>query len=116
MKIMGYREAPVHAYDGGAVKDVRGRVVIGEADGAERFRMRVFELGSGGFTPRHRHDWEHEIFFHAGAGEVFREGNWVPVTAGTVVFVPGGEEHQIRNAGDTPLVFVCLIPAGPPEI
>lgn len=65
MKIMDYREAPVQTYDGGAVKDVRGRVAIGKADGAERFCMRVFELGAGGFTPRHRHDWEHEIFFHA---------------------------------------------------
>jgi oxalate decarboxylase/phosphoglucose isomerase-like protein (cupin superfamily) len=38
------------------------------------------------------------------------------VAPGDAVFVPGGEEHQIRNAGTAPLTFLCLIPAGAPEI
>ena len=103
-------------YDSGAAKGVTGRVIIGQADGARNFCMRRFDLAPGGYTPRHTHAWEHEIFFHAGQGEVFSSGEWATVGPGHGVFVPGREEHQIRNAGSDPLTFVCLIPSGVPEI
>ncbi len=32
------------------------------------------------------------------------------------LFIPGNEEHQIRNVGESPLVFVFLIPAGVAEL
>ncbi len=116
MKIV-HTEAPsaVHI-DNEVAKGVTGRVVIGAADGAVNFCMRRFDLAPDGHTPRHVHVWEHEIFFHAGQGEVFRSGTWVGVGPGHAVFVPGGEEHQIRNVGSEPLVFLCLIPSGAPEI
>ena len=116
MKVIAYQDTPATRFDGGAVKGVDGRVVIGKADGAPHFCMRVFELDPDGYTPKHRHDWEHEIFFHAGNGEVWRDGNWQPVSAGSVAFIPGNEEHQIRNRGDGKLTFVCLIPSGAPEL
>jgi len=116
MKIIQYTEADARRFDGGPAKGITGRVVIGQADNARNFCMRVFEIEPDGYTPRHTHDWEHEIFFHAGQGEIFRSGEWVPVQAGYIAFVPGNEEHQIRNTGDTTLVFACLVPAGAPEI
>ena len=103
-------------FDSGPAKGVTGRVIIGRADGAGNFCMRRFDLAPGGHTPRHTHDWEHEIFFHAGSGEVLRDGEWTAVGPGDAAFVPGGEEHQIRNAGSAPLTFLCLVPAGAPEI
>jgi quercetin dioxygenase-like cupin family protein len=78
--------------------------------------MRVFEITPGGYTPRHQHDWEHEIFFHQGQGEVWNGHRWQPVQPGSFAFIPGREEHQIRNRGSQNLVFVCLIPAGAPEL
>jgi quercetin dioxygenase-like cupin family protein len=116
MKVIAYSQEPETRFDNEMAQGVSGRVVIGKADGADNFCMRVFELDAGGFTPRHRHDWEHEIFFHAGQGEVFQNGGWTPVSAGKVAFIPGNEEHQIRNAGDGTLTFVCLVPAGAPEM
>ena len=116
MKVIAYNQEPDTRFDSDMVKGVSGRVVIGKADGAPNFCMRVFELDRGGFTPRHRHEWEHEIFFHAGNGEVWQDGNWVPVESGSVAFIPGNEEHQIRNAGDDKLTFVCLVPSGAPEL
>ena len=95
---------------------VTKREVVNKSDGAPNFCMRVFELDPGGCTPKHSHAWEHEIFFHAGSGEVFREGRWISVEAGSVAFIPGGEDHQIRNAGDAKLTFVCLVPDGAPEM
>lgn len=116
MKIIHYTEETPKSFDGGPAKGVAGRVVVGQADGAERFCMRVFEIAPGGFTPRHSHEWEHEIFFHAGNGEIFQDGEWKPVSVGCAAFIPGNAEHQIRNPGEDTLVFACLIPSGAPEL
>jgi len=116
VKVIQYRQEPETRFENDMVKGVSGRVVIGKADGAPHFCMRVFELDKGGFTPKHQHDWEHEIFFHAGQGEVWHDGRWVPVESGSVAFIPGNEEHQIRNTGDARMTFVCLVPSGAPEL
>jgi quercetin dioxygenase-like cupin family protein len=116
MKIMPYSNARANHFDGGQVKGVTGRVLLGREDGAEKFCMRLFEIAPGGYTPKHSHDWEHEIFVHSGEGTVFNGGEWVPVSTGTVLFIPPNEEHQLKNVAESPFVFVCLIPSGPPEI
>ena len=116
MKIMHYADASSQTFDGDTVRGVTGRIAIGQADGAPNFCMRVFELAPEGFTPRHQHDWEHEIFFHAGQGEVYQNGEWQRVAAGSVAFIPGNEPHQIRNPGSESLIFVCMIPSGAPEL
>lgn len=98
------------------VKDVNGRVLIGSETGAGNFTMRLFEMGPGGHTPLHTHDWEHEVFVHQGEGEVLLEGQWQPLKAGSAVFVPPSAEHQFRNPSDTPFAFVCLVPSTAPEL
>ncbi len=116
MEIKHYNDLdPLH-FEGDHVNGVDGRVLIGKEDGAKNFCMRLFELSPEGFTPKHSHEWEHEIFVYAGNGAVFREGDWVPLVTGNAVFIPGHEEHQIKNTGDTPFLFLCLIPSGPPEL
>ena len=116
MKIVRTDTVDAVHFETEVAKGVTGRIVIGQADGATNFCMRRFDLAPGGHTPRHVHVWEDEIFFHAGQGEVFQAGEWIAVGPGHAVFVPGGEEHQIRNAGNGPLTFLCLIPSGIPEI
>jgi quercetin dioxygenase-like cupin family protein len=116
MKVVHYRDTFPQSFDSEIVKNVTGRVVIGKDDGAPNFCMRVFTIGADGFTPRHSHQWEHEIFIHAGKGQVFRQGQWNDVEAGSVIFIPGNEEHQLRNAGTEDLTFVCLIPQGVAEL
>ncbi len=116
MKVIRYSDVEAKIFTGDQVKGATGRVLVGKADGAKNFCMRIFELSPGGYTPRHAHEWEHEIFIHQGEGVVFKGGEWVPVTSGTAIFIPGLEEHQMKNTGEKPFVFVCLIPSGPPEI
>jgi quercetin dioxygenase-like cupin family protein len=115
MKMIHYSETEARTY-GSPAKDVIGRVVIGKADGANNFCMRVFELAPGGYTPRHTHPWEHEQFVHAGHGSVLLKDQWVEFGPGNVVFIPANEEHQIKNTGEEPLVVVCLVPPSAPEI
>ena len=116
MKIIPYTKVESHVFDSGIMAGATGRVVIGKADGAEHFCMRVFELPKGTASYFHSHDWEHEVFIHSGKGEVLRDGKWMPVETGHVIFIPGGEEHQLRNNHDETLVFVCLVPSPAPEM
>ncbi len=116
MKIIHYGEAEERKYPSDQAQGASGRVVIGKADGAQNFCMRVFEIAAGGMSGKHSHEWEHEVFVHAGKGAIWQKGSWNPLTSGSVVFIPGNEEHQLKNTGDAPLVFVCVIPAGAPEL
>ena len=88
----------------------------GQADGAKNFCMRVFELHEGGSSALHQHYWEHEVFVHSGHGVVLINGDTVELGPGSVVFIPGGQEHQLKNNGKEPLVFVCVIPSDAPEL
>lgn len=116
MKIVKYQEISPRYFDSEQVKGVTGRVLIGKADGAKNFCMRLFEISKGGYSPCHQHDWEHEIFIHSGKGEALNGDEWIPISAGNAIFIPSNQKHQIRNTGDEPLIFLCLIPSGVPEI
>ena len=116
MKFIKYTDVKPTNFDDGPAKGVAARVLLGKADGAANFYMRVFEIAPGGHTPRHAHAWEHEMFVHAGEGEVFGNGQWRKMEAGNALFIPGNEEHQMKNTGQVPLVVVCLVPAGAPEL
>jgi quercetin dioxygenase-like cupin family protein len=116
MKVIHYNEVQASRYEGSGLEGIWGRVVIGKNDGATHFCMRVLEFFPGAQTLRHSHPWEHEMFIHAGEGEIYGNGQWQVVKSGSVVFIPGNEEHQIRNLCQAPLILICLIPNGAPEI
>jgi len=110
MKVMEYSEVSADEVREEGAIGATIRWLITKADGAENFSMRHFELAPGGYTPRHKHGWEHEVFILGGNGVVVREGVDVPLKEGTFVFIPPGEEHQFRNTSDTTLALICLIP------
>ncbi|HDP26302.1 MAG TPA: cupin domain-containing protein [Deltaproteobacteria bacterium] len=85
------------------------RILIGKDHGADRFIMRRFSVDPGGFTPRHTHPWEHEIYILSGSGVIHVGHEHAEVSEGTAVFIPPGAEHQIL-AGESHLEFLCLIP------
>jgi len=116
VKIIHYSEAGAKRYPSAQARGATGRVVIGQADGAEKFCMRVFEIARGGKTGKHAHEWDHGVFVHSGKGAILREGKWIPLSRGSVVFIPGNEEHQLKNTGEKPFIFVCVIPPGAPEL
>lgn len=91
-------------------KGVEMRLLIHRAEGAPNFYMRQFTVAPEGFTPRHRHDWEHEVYVLSGRGEACTPDGPHPLKAGDCIFVPPREEHQFRNTGDEPLKFLCLVP------
>jgi len=93
----------------GAFK-VKMRLAVGKEHGAPNFYMRIFEVEPGGYTPYHKHDFEHENYIMAGKGELVKENGKEPLRPGDVVFMPGNVMHQYRNAGKGIFRFICLIP------
>ena len=86
------------------------RWLVSESDGAPNFAMRRFEVAPGGYTPRHSHPYEHEVYVLEGEGVVYENDRPHPLRPGAVVLVKPDEVHQFRNTGATPLKFLCLIP------
>ncbi|MEL6328731.1 MAG: cupin domain-containing protein [Planctomycetota bacterium] len=90
--------------------DVRMAVMVGRDDGAPNFAMRSFEVAPGGHTPRHSHDYEHEVFVTSGSGTIYLDGADRPVRSGDVIYVPADELHQFRASPSEHLAFLCLVP------
>lgn len=86
------------------------RWLLGQPEGVPNFAMRQFEVEPGGFTPRHQHPYEHEVFVLEGEGVVYAGDQPHPLRPGDVVYVQPDEIHQFRNTGAGPLKFLCLIP------
>ena len=114
MKISNYQETSEERVSGPEAKDVFIRVLIGPADGADKFHMRRFRVLPGGHTPHHSHDWEHEVYVLAGQGELITPDGPRPFAAGDVIFVDPNARHQFRNPGPAELEILCLIPAVSP--
>jgi quercetin dioxygenase-like cupin family protein len=68
----------------------------------------MIDIAPNEAPPIHHHDLQVDsILVVSGKGETFINGRWEPVEAGDYIFVPGGEEHGIRNTGDGSLrIFV----------
>ncbi len=96
------------AMDG--VKDVTMALMVGREHGAPHFSLRQFMVQPGGHTPRHQHDYEHEVFVVSGAGTVLLGGSERAIKGGDVIYVPADHEHQFKATGSAPLRFLCLVP------
>jgi len=109
MKVIRVEEVPAQEVERGAEKTTV-RWLISRDTGAPNFAMRLFEIAPGGFTPRHQHAWEHEVFILSGRGVLVTAEGEEPLEPGTAVLVEPQDLHQFRNTGTEPLRMLCLIP------
>jgi len=91
-------------------KGIKIRWLIDKDDAAPNFAMRLFEIAPKGYSPLHSHSWEHEVYILEGTCQVTCEAQRKKTTAGYVVFIPPNAEHQFKNAGETVLKFLCVVP------
>lgn len=94
------------------VKGASMAVMIGRSDHAPHFAMRSFAVEPGGHTPKHQHDYEHEVFVVSGRARVLLEGALHDLAAGDSVYVPANELHQFSVPDDAgePFRFLCMVP------
>jgi len=110
MKVTDYHDVPLENVEMEEAKNVKVRWLISDKDNAKNFAMRLFEVESGGCTPNHTHDWEHEVFVLEGKGEVKIDEKIYPIKKDSVIFVEPNQKHGFRNTGNSQLKFLCLIP------
>ena len=84
-------------------------IMVGRGDGAPNFAMRSFEVAAGGNTPRHQHDYEHEVFIVSGKGTILLGDTEHEIGPGDVIYIEADLEHQFKSVGG-PLRFLCMVP------
>jgi quercetin dioxygenase-like cupin family protein len=109
-KVFPYQSVKAENVEMDGAAKVKVRWLLTKEMGATNFAMRIFEAEQGGYTPLHKHAWEHEVFILEGEGALFDGEKTLSFKSGDVVFVPANEMHQFKNAGKTTLKFMCLIP------
>jgi quercetin dioxygenase-like cupin family protein len=110
MKIQHYEQVAQQPVAMPGAVGCQVRWLVGRSEGAPNFAMRQFEVQPGGYTPKHHHPYEHEVFVLEGEGVVVDGQDERVIKAGDVVFVAPDDVHQFRNTGATPLKFLCLVP------
>jgi len=110
MKVNNLKQVPAKPVEMEGAHGCTVRWLLSQSDGTPTFAMREFEVAPGGYTPRHSHDYEHEVFVLSGDGVVFEGDRQHKLTMGDVVLVQPNEVHQFRNTGTQPMRFLCLIP------
>ena len=98
-------------YDDPDISGVLKHVLIGPDDGAPNFIIRYFELEPGGHSRLETHPQEHGILILHGKAQLQLNEKILSLDPMDVVFIPGGEVHQLENASDEKMGFICVIPA-----
>ena len=91
-------------------KNAAMKVLVSPSEGWEDHVMRVIELESEGFSPKHQHDWPHINYVIEGEGTLLIEDTLHPLKAGSYAFVPSNTLHQFSNTSSSPLKFICIVP------
>jgi quercetin dioxygenase-like cupin family protein len=73
--------------------------------------MRIMKIEKDGYSPYHRHEWEHENFILNGEGILRTEEGNIPVKKGDVIYIPPNELHCYVNRGNSNLEVMCIIPS-----
>ena len=110
MLVRRAQELPGKAVEMDGASGVTMRMMVGRSDGAPNFAMRHFTVEPGGHTPRHSHDYEHEVYVVEGAGRAEQDGEFRDLKAGDVVYVTPNATHQFVNTSRSPFKFLCLVP------
>jgi len=103
MHVNSIREAPINRRGGQT-----SYLLLGKAQfGSERLAITWVDCPVGSEQPMHRHpDAEQVYCIVAGRGTMVVGSEERTVEAGTLVFIPPGTDHAIRNPGPEPLAFV----------
>jgi len=108
--IRNINSVPTNPVQMAGVNGAEMAIMVGREHGAPNFALRHFRVTPGGNTPRHSHDYEHEVFIVEGGGTVLLNGAEQPVRSGDVIYVPANQEHQFKADPQAGLRFLCLVP------
>ena len=110
MIVAHIKDLPGIKLEGAQLQNVVKKVLISPENGWEGNVMRVFELGEGGYTPKHTHPWPHINYILKGKGSLHLDNQDYPLEAGSFAYVPAEKIHQFKNVGNEPFSFICIVP------
>jgi len=110
MIIGNMKDVPSKVIESSQVQGVTMKVLVSPTEGWDGYVMRVFEVESQGFTPKHQHPWPHINYIIKGQGELMVDGKITHITSGSYAYVPSDNLHQFRNVGTETLEFICIVP------
>jgi len=90
---------------------VKKRIILGPSEGSKEIVLRYFSLEAGGATPHHTHDFPHLIKVEYGEGQVLDQYDHAhPLQAGDYIYINSNETHKLKNTGEEPFEFICIVP------
>jgi len=110
MIVANEKDVPPIVMESPEVKEAAIKALISPKEGWEGYVLRVIELGEGGYSPKHTHNWPHINYILEGSGSLHINGKDIPVEAGSYAYVPAGSSHQYRNEGSGKFRFICIVP------
>lgn len=104
------KDVPATTMESREVKNAAIKALISPKEGWEGYVLRVVELGEGGYSPKHTHQWPHINYVLEGKGTLQIDGKDNAVEAGSYAYVPAGSQHQYKNTGGGTFRFICIVP------
>lgn len=93
------------------VENMFGVNVIGPDQGWDSHTLRIFRLGPGGYSPHHKHDWEHVNCVIKGQGRLYIGQEVFELNERDFAFIPANAMHQFENTSNEDFEFVCIVPS-----
>jgi ribulose-bisphosphate carboxylase large chain len=101
----------MYKQDGGSFKGCSRFELLGKRGESTVFHVRYFEVDPGGWTTLEHHRHEHAVIGLRGEGEIQLGPHVYPVHVGDAAYTAPGDTHQLRNNGDEPFGFICVVAA-----
>jgi mannose-6-phosphate isomerase-like protein (cupin superfamily) len=78
------------------------------------YSCELIHLGPGDQSQTHVEDYNHLLFFVEGSGEITIGDRTWPLSPGSYAKVKAGDEHSLRNLGDTEMLIMTVY--DPPRV
>jgi len=84
-------------------------LITARTDDAANFSMRLFKIHPDGFTGRHKHSYEHEVYTLKGSGYLLIDGEKLRIEKDDCFIIYPYEFHKLI-ADKEGLEFICVVP------
>jgi quercetin dioxygenase-like cupin family protein len=84
-------------------------LITSRNDDAPNFSMRFFRINPGGYTNKHKHSFEHEVYVIKGRGIITIDGEKLEIEKDNCFIIHPYETHQLFAEEDV-LEFLCIVP------
>ncbi|MDW7668338.1 MAG: cupin domain-containing protein [Bacillota bacterium] len=93
-------------------QNVKAKVLISPETGSKENVLRLFEVGEGGYSADHKHDFPHYVYVLEGEGVLHLDVKDYEICQGSFSFIPPNIQHQLVNTTKEgkKLRFLCMVP------